>query len=1353
MTRSYWNGMALMIAAIGLGSCVCLTLAQSPTPPVERYISIGAGSTKQRCQVLQVWTLPSGGSAYQVRAVDTGELITVVRDAGDEAAKKEVSVRIFRWVNGIPPNGTPVAPPASSAHQPAAPPAASAGSLRPKAHAEPPAPAPAPVSQYAINRPETPAPIPAAADRRVANVTYAPAPTPPAISWAAAPPHQHLPVTTQARPPIDPSIDSMGQSPWARSEAKLIQPGRTAINGSAEECEPRVRTANEGPSMELPVPRTMVTVPGARDSLPPISNVPTETRMPTTPPAYAPPAPQSAPPAPFPAAAAPSAMPVYQQPIYAPAGQPQAAGRIVELPYTPPQPRPYTEREVVEAPLEVSRPSNEPNGFAAQRLAAEPAAAAPVIVPYGSPYPGPMSSPISMPAPSPIHATSPMPYVRPAPPRPFIPVQGGYNRTLTTLVPGQMAPAPQPLPRNETIVEMRDAPTSTVPLVHRKPVANGLDRTMTAIGLRAPVAAANPYTQAPGNWNRTAIYPARTNAGRETVVEVREVRQSNVEQAPLALRKSPPPSFNRTLTSIGLNPNKERVTYVQQTPAYAYPQPLPNQQRTIIPEERVAMQQAPVYQQTQQAPPQQVYIIKDERPVVQQTLVYPQPTLAPQPRNVVTEERRIVQQAPVSQYSHAVPQQQPPRTTTQQVIVVPPSVPSTQTIVIDERPTAVATAPAPRSTNKLALIDLFRKPSPAAEVAPGTVIEMPKETIVIQKTASAPAMYPSVSAQIAKTMPQAPVIAAPSGPVEAPIIVQSSASVPIPHVEPAPATPLPILAPELMTVAAKEATMVPTASPSLPANPIAMPSLPTTPTSPLPTLPIATVTPTLTPTLPIEPSQAKIEIAQPIVINGSSDQRPALPKMPNMMLRPGEAVHAAPAAPRTIPAPLIVNGPCETACTTCAPTTINPSLEAAGKAPGAEWTSMRDRLKSMVGNSRPQPAPAVQPETIIIVSDSIAKPGETPAAAPKDDAPKLAGTKFDSKAPSTSSAPSEIKMIEAENIAELFKPRGSAKKGTEVAKLSDLPKTNETANPTTSIAPPPAMPGERIVTVGVGNKKLSCRVVQTWTLAGGGQAHLVKTVDTGDYITVVREVATTNDRPELPARVYRWTDAKTSPAGAPVPPPLPVPPSLDLAKVGPLVEKDMPKELPPETTKSSDSPTTRETAAAQKSLPTIIDAPVPANDKEQKPGIASTYAEPRPLVRPIPKVAPSPVVVTLAVPANLAMDRPATVVTASVNDQRIVSQLIQTAKEAGDPAEREDAVNELAKYDGRKHQQLVTFLNRVALTDPAAVVRVAAINALTRTGTPSATVVSALKTLRNDGDIRVRQAANDAANSFGLNAE
>lgn len=1284
MTRSYWNSMVMKVAAIGLiGAGVgvtCVTLAQSPGGG-DRFITVGSGNAKQRCQVLQTWTLPSGGTAYQTRAVDTGEIITVVRGTSDDPNQKEVSVRIFRWVNGVPPNGTPVAPPQSSAPRPKTPAAPAPQAAAPAAAA----PAPAP-SGFAS--------MPPVEQQAVA--------APPKINWAAAPQQtpasSSLQITSAApRPMVDHSIDSAGQSPWVKADQKVTFPGRV-VGGSMEECE-------------VPLPRTLPSAPVARNSLPAVAEMPREVSLPQTmaavpqPPVYTPVMAQA------PVVSVPgyalvpvaAAAPVAAAPQASP-----AAGKITEIPQPAPQPRPATPHivEVAAEKPHAAAPATT-GGFASQRSASEESE--PMVV--SSPVsPAPMYSP-------PPTATAPT-YAPPgygpnygapanyAPPRPAAPSPAGFNRTATSIAPGQ-APMNSSMPRGETIVEVQGGPSyaspaygaptyspptygvptqapnapmysaPAAPMAQKKPLIGNGNRTATSAGYTPAAGNDNPYTQPVGNWNHAQTTPVPTpspkaDPQRETVIEVREVQQ----QSPLAARRVPA-SFNRTLTSASLV--QPPSTYLATAPANAsqwaptYPQPMPAQPYVAPAQAYQNPVQQPVYQQPAYPQPTQA---PTHHQVAYQQPANPQPYNPPQPQSLsqqLYQSSPNYQQPPV-RHPQPMPSAVPP-TTPSPMAAAPQPMPTTMPVQMPSLMQSPAVRP---QASKTPLLDLVRKnktvqasPSvpgdgPVVILQPGeTAITGPDGSLIIQAAAPTGPIVPAVpatpTAPVATTalpIPPAPIALAPVA--TPPATVTPAVVAAPPALSPEAPAKMPTLTPEI-AAAPQPPIVIPPApeTVTLPKAPSATPVVAAPPTAPIAPAPLTTPEIAAAPVLPSASAPtvapvAKAPIAPPIIINGP-EERP-MPKMANMMLRPGETPKNLPPAVAPAPAPqapLIINGPCDTACDTCP--NSGPVIKN-GNDGKSEWTSMRDRLKNMVGGSRQTPTALPVSESVIIISDSVTKPCDTAKKTVTADAKSETDT-------NDKTAANEIQAVEAVKTVSKYVPAITGK--------------------------------EKIVTVGVGSEKHSCRVIQSWKTPTGGQAHLVMTVDSSELITVVREATSSMERGEMPARVYKWADAKTPPDGSPVPPP--------------IVNRD----------------------------------PESVNDR---PGYASTMPD-RPAVSSVANVSKNQPIeqVTLAVPANRSMDRPATVVTGSSNDHRVVAQHMQTAKDSIHPTEREEAVLELAKYDGRVHSQLVTFLNQVALTDTAPIVRVAAIQALARVNPATPILGSTLETLRNDADIRVRTAANDVA--------
>jgi len=157
--------------------------------------------------------------------------------------------------------------------------------------------------------------------------------------------------------------------------------------------------------------------------------------------------------------------------------------------------------------------------------------------------------------------------------------------------------------------------------------------------------------------------------------------------------------------------------------------------------------------------------------------------------------------------------------------------------------------------------------------------------------------------------------------------------------------------------------------------------------------------------------------------------------------------------------------------------------------------------------------------------------------------------------------------------------------------------------------------------------------------------------------------------------------------------------------------------------------------------------PADATSKLTPAGFAMPLPPP---VSPIQQTSHTMTYAKSEAPANAAMDRPRTTAIQNSGDQAALAKLMQTAKDAAQPSQRELAVIALSSYDGRKLPQIVSFLNHLAIKDPAPTVRAAVVNALARMNLAPEMVVHTLETLRDDGDARVRQAVAEATKAYGM---
>lgn len=110
--------------------------------------------------------------------------------------------------------------------------------------------------------------------------------------------------------------------------------------------------------------------------------------------------------------------------------------------------------------------------------------------------------------------------------------------------------------------------------------------------------------------------------------------------------------------------------------------------------------------------------------------------------------------------------------------------------------------------------------------------------------------------------------------------------------------------------------------------------------------------------------------------------------------------------------------------------------------------------------------------------------------------------------------------------------------------------------------------------------------------------------------------------------------------------------------------------------------------------------------------------------------------------ANPAMDRRPGATAANATPE--LAQTFRTLRESPYPAQREWAATNLATFDWRANPHIVAALVESARHDPAATVRASCVYSLGRMNVASEPVLATLQTLRNDGDPRVRQEAEQA---------
>jgi hypothetical protein len=127
MVRSLWK--RTLVTTLACAGIVCAQQTVSTTStakdskPAEKAMRIitvqESGKPGQKCKIVKSWKMPDGATAFQVQALDTGEMMTIVENGkpkdlqGGRGSSRyqAVSTRIFHWgKNETPPAGTPVPP-------------------------------------------------------------------------------------------------------------------------------------------------------------------------------------------------------------------------------------------------------------------------------------------------------------------------------------------------------------------------------------------------------------------------------------------------------------------------------------------------------------------------------------------------------------------------------------------------------------------------------------------------------------------------------------------------------------------------------------------------------------------------------------------------------------------------------------------------------------------------------------------------------------------------------------------------------------------------------------------------------------------------------------------------------------------------------------------------------------------------------------------------------------------------------------------------------------------------------------------------------------------------------------------
>jgi len=122
MVRSRWIKavMATLVSTgLALGQSTTPTSPQAADDATGRIITVHeAGKPAQKCRVIKWWVNDKGCKVWQVQALDTGEMMTIVAEgapvmgeAPSEGRLRSLRTQIFHWSRDrVPPPGAPTAP-------------------------------------------------------------------------------------------------------------------------------------------------------------------------------------------------------------------------------------------------------------------------------------------------------------------------------------------------------------------------------------------------------------------------------------------------------------------------------------------------------------------------------------------------------------------------------------------------------------------------------------------------------------------------------------------------------------------------------------------------------------------------------------------------------------------------------------------------------------------------------------------------------------------------------------------------------------------------------------------------------------------------------------------------------------------------------------------------------------------------------------------------------------------------------------------------------------------------------------------------------------------------------------------